>query len=54
MTDKVTDPVCGMEISEEAAFATQDFEGRSYYFCSPSCLDRFEKAPRAYAETDKA
>ena len=49
MSETATDPVCGMEISKEAAFAVKDYEGHSYYFCAPSCLEAFEKDPDKYS-----
>lgn len=50
MEQKVMDPVCGMEISREAAFASVEYEGKTYYFCAPSCHAKFEKSPQKYAE----
>lgn len=42
------DPVCGMSVSPEKAAAASVLKGATYYFCSRSCRDRFEKAPGAY------
>jgi len=53
MKQKAIDPVCGMEISREAAFASKDYEGKTYYFCAPSCLEKFEKSPQTYADRSK-
>jgi RND family efflux transporter MFP subunit len=47
----VMDPVCGMYIDEKKAKAagrTVKFGGLQYYFCSPECIQDFEKAPRRY------
>jgi len=46
-----TDPVCHMEVSEDEAY-TAEYEGRTYYFCSEGCRDRFvhshpRKEPRS-------
>ena len=30
----VTDPVCGMEIDSAAAAASEEYGGKTYYFCS--------------------
>ena len=49
MVDKVKDPVCGMEISPEAAAATEEHEGRTFYFCSQACHDTFVNDPHRYA-----
>lgn len=46
---KVNDPVCGMEINPDAAFAVQPHEGRRYHFCSAQCRDMFTRNPARYA-----
>lgn len=45
----VTDPVCGMRIDPDDAAATVEHEGKTYYFCSEACRDRFEADPASYA-----
>jgi len=45
----VTDPVCGMEIDPATAAATEEYEGKTYYFCSPACHQQFKAAPEQYA-----
>jgi YHS domain-containing protein len=42
------DPVCAMVISPGRARARADYEGATYYFCSPNCRDRFEQEPSSY------
>lgn len=42
------DPVCGMEVSRLTAFAETNYEGKTYYFCSPGCRDAFEAEPGKY------
>jgi len=37
----VTDPVCGMEIDTAAAAASEEYQGKTYYFCSEGCHQRF-------------
>ncbi|HWF85978.1 MAG TPA: heavy metal translocating P-type ATPase [Vicinamibacterales bacterium] len=44
------DPVCGMTIEEEEAVGSHTHEGETYYFCNPSCLERFAANPRAFLE----
>jgi Cu+-exporting ATPase len=44
-----TDPVCGMKVNPEHAAGSLAYEGRTYYFCGPGCLDKFKKAPSGYA-----
>ncbi len=47
-----TDPVCGMTVEEAGAAATADYAGRTWYFCSESCHDRFVAQPEAYVPKD--
>jgi YHS domain-containing protein len=42
------DPVCGMEVDEKSAAATYDYQGKTYYFCSPGCQADFAKEPEKY------
>ena len=44
----VKDPVCGMDVTPEDAAGSYEFEGQVYYFCNPSCLDRFQAEPAKY------
>jgi Cu+-exporting ATPase len=46
----VKDPVCGMTIDEKDAVATYAYQGTTYYFCSTSCRDKFEKDPASYVK----
>ena len=48
---KVKDPVCGMEIEAAAAAETRELRGKTFYFCSASCAEKFDKDPEAYAGT---
>ncbi|MBI3089814.1 MAG: heavy metal translocating P-type ATPase [Candidatus Tectomicrobia bacterium] len=43
-----TDPVCGMEIDEEAAAASRSYDGATFCFCSDACAARFDAAPQQY------
>ena len=43
------DPVCGMEIEPQAAFAAREHMGQKYYFCSEACIKKFEADPHLYA-----
>lgn len=45
---KVKDPVCGMEIYTEDAFAQREHDGRTFYFCSKDCVDKFDADPHKY------
>ena len=48
--EKRTDPICGMQIDESDAVGTTESHGTTYYFCSPSCKQKFEESPEDYAE----
>lgn len=48
MTATNTDPVCGMQVDEKQAAAQSEHQGRTYYFCSPVCKERFEQNPEQY------
>lgn len=43
-----TDPVCGMTVEVATASLRSTHEGRTYYFCSASCLASFEADPARY------
>ncbi|MBI2758930.1 MAG: heavy metal translocating P-type ATPase [Chloroflexi bacterium] len=45
----IHDPVCGMEINPESAFATRQHMGRTFYLCSQSCAEKFDADPHRYA-----
>ncbi len=49
MSEKVKDPVCGMEVDPKQAAARAEYQGKTYYFCSPGCKAAFEKDPAKYA-----
>ncbi len=42
---KEKDPVCGMMVSPEKAAAQSEYQGKTYYFCSARCAERFVKEP---------
>ena len=44
------DPVCGMTIAEADAVGTSQHDGVTYYFCNPSCLERFNADPQQFLE----
>jgi P-type Cu+ transporter len=45
----IKDPVCGMEIEPEAAFATRQYKRQTFYFCSNNCVQQFDADPTRYA-----
>jgi Cu+-exporting ATPase len=42
---KHKDPVCGMMVAPEKAAAKAEHAGRTYYFCSKRCAERFSQDP---------
>jgi YHS domain-containing protein len=42
------DPVCGMEVDKNSAAGTSEYQGQTYYFCSPGCKASFDKDPERY------
>jgi Cu+-exporting ATPase len=47
-TDEAIDPVCGMTVNPATAAASTVYQGKSYYFCHPGCLRKFEADPQRY------
>tara|TARA_R110001583_G_scaffold195499_1_gene374357 strand:- start:15628 stop:17976 length:2349 start_codon:yes stop_codon:yes gene_type:complete len=48
------DPVCGMKVSSAAASdsdKTVEWKGTNFYFCSSSCVDKFNANPEHYAHS---
>lgn len=46
----IYDPVCGMEILPESAFARRVHAGQTYFFCSQTCVEKFDVDPHCYAK----
>ncbi len=44
----VLDPVCGMQVQPEKARGRVEHAGQSYFFCSASCAERFQREPETY------
>jgi Cu(I)/Ag(I) efflux system membrane fusion protein len=56
-TEKVKDPVCGMAVLTGAApkaGLTTEYQGKTYYFCSAACKQKFEQAPERYLAKTEA
>lgn len=45
-----TDPVCGMSVDEKNSAGTSLYEGKTYYFCSAQCLQKFQTNPTAFVQ----
>ena len=50
MAGMPTDPVCGMDVSPSTAAGSTKDSGRTYYFCSNDCLQKFRASPTKYTE----
>jgi Cu+-exporting ATPase len=42
------DPVCGMPVDPATAPASTEYQGSTYYFCCPHCLEKFRANPQRY------
>jgi len=42
------DPVCGMRVQPESAAGSHLHDGKTYYFCAQSCLEKFRDDPTYY------
>ena len=42
------DPVCGMTVDPHHAAGTERYNGVTYAFCSPHCLETFRADPEQY------
>src|SRR5260370_31505589 len=47
-TREQKDPVCGMKVVQEKAADKVDHAGKSYYFCSKGCAERFSHDPETF------
>ena len=47
----VIDPVCGMAVNPVEARGKAQYEGKTYYFCSPACMHKFGLSPTRYLST---
>jgi Cu+-exporting ATPase len=45
---KVKDPVCGMEIESEKALAKREHMGKTFYFDTQDCVNKFDADPHRY------
>ncbi|MFA7535841.1 MAG: heavy metal translocating P-type ATPase [Desulfuromonadales bacterium] len=44
----MTDPVCGMQVLPETAADSRQHEGKTYYFCSTKCAEKFAGDPERW------
>jgi YHS domain-containing protein len=45
------DPVCGMDVDPQSAAGKSEYQGQTYYFCSPGCKQAFDKEPEKYLKS---
>jgi Cu+-exporting ATPase len=48
LVEEVKDPVCGMIVNPETTNLTYDHKGKTYFFCSEHCQEKFHKDPENY------
>jgi len=46
--EPVKDPVCGMSVNPGTARHRTEYEGRTYFFCSAGCREKFVADPEGY------
>ncbi len=46
------DPVCGMRVDPTTAAGCYDYQGKIYYFCAVSCLDKFKADPERFLKSE--
>ena len=44
------DVVCGMQVDPAKVAATIQYKGKTYYFCSVGCKQKFDANPQQYAK----
>ena len=42
------DPVCKMKIDPDKSTGESRYEGKTYYFCSTNCKNKFDADPGQY------
>src|SRR5258708_38659115 len=47
----VKHPVCGLMLDLQRAAGKAEYAGKTYFFCSPRCKERFEKEPEKFLVT---
>lgn len=52
VAQEAVDPVCGMKVDTATAKYKLDFEGKTFYFCSESCLKKFQADPCKYCSEE--
>ncbi len=53
-SSQAVDPVCGMRVDPSTAKQKAEHDGKSFYFCSGRCRERFEADPARYVAASPA
>jgi xanthine dehydrogenase accessory factor len=48
VSERPTDPVCGMTVEANGSNQMSDYEGKTFYFCCAGCKQTFDKEPGKY------
>ena len=51
---EVVDPVCANTLASEDTVGSHTYKGETYYFCSHSCLQRFNQNPQTFLDKPSA
>jgi Cu+-exporting ATPase len=54
VSTSAVDPVCGMTVDPATAAGSTVHDGHTYYFCHPSCLNKFQADPQRYLQGRRA
>ncbi|MEA4909101.1 MAG: YHS domain-containing protein [Chloroflexi bacterium] len=46
------DPVCGMSVDPQDSAGQSEYNGKTYYFCSPGCKRAFDQQPEKYVNQE--
>ena len=49
----IKDPICGMTVDEKTALHTER-DGKTFYFCSDNCLQKFLAKPAGAKSAEKS
>jgi YHS domain-containing protein len=45
------DVVCGMQVDPKNAAGQSEYQGKTYYFCSPGCKRKFDANPAQFVQS---
>ncbi|HTW64492.1 MAG TPA: heavy metal translocating P-type ATPase [Bryobacteraceae bacterium] len=48
------DPVCGMKVDPQKAAGSEEYQGKTYHFCSQGCAAKFRSDPERYLHAEAA